>query len=498
MLAFYLKLERNGGCAVFKSVFSKYIWTFLLIILVSYMIIISIITSIIGNYSRDLKLDIMETAANSSAVYLQNKVKNTGARNMEELTRLYRDDIVDLLVVTSTANSDLTILLSDQNGRILVAVGEDVSEITDETKIHPHLIDMMKDGENTFRIGKDDGVFSAPHLAYGAPVTTEEGENFGNVFVCSSSMIMTDLIKEISKAIVLAILWVMMAALIAVYFITEKITGPLKKISRAAKQFASGKFDTRVEVTGSDEVAELALAFNNMAESLDNYESMRNTFISNVSHDLRTPMTSISGFVDGILDGVIPPEKYDYYLRIISNEVKRLSRLVSTLLDISKIQAGERKFTMAPFDICEMSRQIVISFEQKIEEKRLNVEFDCEDDNISVLADRDAIYQIMYNLCDNAVKFSTEGGLLRISIHRTKSKKLTVSVYNEGAGIPEGDIPYVFERFYKSDKSRGLNKTGVGLGLYISKTIIDAHNEKIWVESESGKSCKFSFTLTLE
>lgn len=498
MLAFYLKFERNGGCAVFKSVFSKYIWTFLLIILVSYMIIISIITSIIGNYSRDLKLEIMETAAKSSAVYLENKLKNTEARDIEELTKVYRDDMVDLMTVSSTSNKDLTILLSTPDGKILVAVGEDVSEITDETRIHRHMIDMTNEGSNTFRIGKDEGVFTSPHLAYGAPIVGDNGENYGAVLVCSSSMIMTDLIQKISKAIVLAVLWVMMAALIAVYFITEKITGPLKKISKAAKQFASGKFDTRVEVTGSDEVAELALAFNNMAESLDNYDSMRNTFISNVSHDLRTPMTSISGFVDGILDGVIPPEKYDYYLRIISNEVKRLSRLVSTLLDISKIQAGERKFTMAPFDICEMSRQIVLSFEQKIEEKRLNVEFDCDEDNISALADRDAIYQIMYNLCDNAVKFSTEGGLLKISIKHTKSKKLTVSVYNDGAGIPKDDIPYVFERFYKSDKSRGLNKTGVGLGLYISKTIIDAHNEKIWVESESGKSCKFSFTLTLE
>lgn len=483
---------------MFKSVFSKYLWTFLLIILVSYLIIISIITSIIGNYSKDLKLDIMETAARSSAVYLENKLDNTGARDIEELIRVYRDDMVDLMIVSSTSNNDLTILLSDPDGRILVAVGEDVSEITENTRINPGLIDMTNSGTSTFRIGKDEGVFSSPHLAYGTSIVGEDGENYGNVFVCSSSMIMTDLIQRISKAIVLAVLWVMMAALIAVYFITEKITGPLKKISTAAKQFASGKFDTRVEVSGSDEVAELAVAFNNMAESLDNYDSMRNTFISNVSHDLRTPMTSISGFVDGILDGVIPPEKYDYYLRIISNEVKRLSRLVSTLLDISKIQAGERKFTPAPFDICEMSRQIVLSFEQSIEEKHLDVEFNCDDDNISVLADRDAIYQIMYNLCDNAVKFSMEGGLLRISINRQKNRKLTVSVYNEGAGIPSDDIPYVFERFYKSDKSRGLNKTGVGLGLYISKTIIEAHNEKIWVKSESGKNCEFSFTLTLE
>ncbi len=483
---------------MFKSVFSKYIWAFLLIILASYLIIISIITSIIGNYSKDLKLDIMKTAANSSGAYLQGKMESSGSENIIELAAEHREDLLEMLTVISASNDDLTTLLSTPDGVILLAVGEDAYQIDSGDRIHGGFITMVNGGTRTFRIGEEQGLFNSTHLAYGVPVMNENGEIYGNVFVCSSSMIMTDLIQRITKAVVLAILWVMMAALIAVYFITEKITGPLKKISTAAKQFASGKFDTRVEVTGHDEVAELAVAFNNMAESLDNYDSMRNTFISNVSHDLRTPMTSISGFVDGILDGVIPPEKYDYYLRIISSEVKRLSRLVSTLLDISKIQAGERKFTMAPFDVCEMSRQIVISFVQKIEEKHLDVEFNCDEDNISVLADRDAIYQIIYNLCDNAVKFSSDDGLLRISISRTKNKKVTVSVYNEGAGVGADDIPYVFERFYKSDKSRGLNKTGVGLGLYISKTIIDAHGERIWVESEQGKNCTFSFTLTAE
>ena len=160
---------------MFKSVFSKYLWTFLLIILVSYLIIISIITSIIGNYSKDLKLEIMETAARSSAVYLENKIENTGARDIEELTKVYRDDMIDLMIVSSTANNDLTILLSDPDGKILVSVGEDVSEITSETRIHPHMIDMINDGENTFRIGKNEGVFSDPHLAYGAPVVGEIG-----------------------------------------------------------------------------------------------------------------------------------------------------------------------------------------------------------------------------------------------------------------------------------------------------------------------------------
>ena len=145
-----------------------------------------------------------------------------------------------------------------------------------------------------------------------------------------------------------------------------------------------------------------------------------------------------------------------------------------------------------------MARQIIISFEQKIEDKRLEVEFECDEDNMTAIADRDAIYQIMYNLCDNAMKFSREGGLFKMSIITLKNKKLLVSVYNEGQGISKDDLPYVFERFYKSDKSRGLNKTGVGLGLYISKTIIDSHGERIWVESEENKYCRFSFTMKTE
>jgi len=289
---------------------------------------------------------------------------------------------------------------------------------------------------------------------------------------------------------------VFFAALVAVYFLSERIIGPLKHMSRAAKSYATGNFDIRIPVEGNDEVAELAAAFNQMANGLQNLENMRRSFLANVSHDLKTPMTTIAGFIDAILSGAIPPENQTEYLERIKEEVLRLSRLVRQLLDLSRIQAGDRKIEPVTFDICEVARQIVLSFEQRIEEKRLCVEFDCENENINVLADKDAIHQILYNLCDNAVKFSREGGRYRIRIE-TKDKKAYVSVYNEGQGIAKEDLPFVFERFYKSDKSRGLDKTGVGLGLFISKTIIDAHRETITVDSEQGNYCEFTFTLPL-
>jgi len=268
----------------------------------------------------------------------------------------------------------------------------------------------------------------------------------------------------------------------------------MRRMRIAAKKFASGHFDVRVPVQGHDEVAELAVAFNDMATSLEKLEDLRSTFLANVSHDLRTPMTTISGFVDGIIEGIIPPEKQGHYLEIISVEVKRLSRLVSSLLDLSRIQAGDRKFVPTAFDICEMGRLILIGFEQKIEAKNLDVEFDITDDRMMAYADHDAVYQVFYNLCDNAVKFSREGGKYRISIHDV-DKKIKVSVYNQGQGIPLDDIPYVFERFYKSDKSRGLDKSGAGLGLFIAKTIMNSHGEDLTVDSVYGEYCEFSFTL---
>jgi signal transduction histidine kinase len=232
-----------------------------------------------------------------------------------------------------------------------------------------------------------------------------------------------------------------------------------------------------------------------MAESLEKLDKMRSSFLANVSHDLRTPMTTISGFIEGINSGAIPPEKHEYYLGVISAEVHRLSRLVSQLLDVSRLESGDRKFNFEAFDVAEMARIILISFEQKIDDKKLDVEFFAESDEMYAFADKDAIHQVLYNLCHNAIKFSHNGGMFRIRLVRNEGKKIKISVFDEGEIIPQEDGALVFDRFYKSDKSRGLDKTGVGLGLYISKTIIDAHGETIFVESREGFGTEFSFTL---
>ena len=339
-----------------------------------------------------------------------------------------------------------------------------------------------------------DGFFSEKHRSYIQAITTKDGKIVGSVMSVSLSSATDVLLEAMIKTIVMSTLWLMLATLVAVYFITERLVSPIRAMSKASKEFAAGHFDARVEVSGNDEVAELADAFNNMAGSLQHSEETRRLFLANVSHDLRTPMTTISGFIESILSGAIPQEKVPHYLEVIASEVKRLARLVSSLLDLTKIQAGERKFNKTAFDICEMARQIIISSEQRLEAKKLDVDFDTDKFNVYVSADRDSIYQVLYNICDNAIKFSREGGKYIVSI-KEAGQKVLVSVYNEGEGISPEDLPYVFDRFYKGDKSRGLDKTGTGLGLYISKTIMEAQNEKISVESEYGSWCRLTFTL---
>ncbi len=478
---------------MFKSLFFKYITAFMLIIVVSFMLLIVIIGNIINGYSEQVKTELITNSAAAAYAYVDGSYQKDIP--FSEYVAQNEHPTAEILQALTVNADGITILIADADGTLLMGRGVE-QELFEVGQVLP-LADMqvVLSGQHVQGTDTFAGALSQPHVVHAYPFL-HEGEVYGVLLVCADSSDWMDLRDSTVQVIMAASLWVMLAALIAFYFITERIITPLKEMSHAAKSFAAGKFDVRVPVHGNDEVAELARAMNNMAQSLEALDKMRTSFMANVSHDLRTPMTTISGFIDSILDGVIPAEQQHYYLGIVSEEVKRLSRLVTQLLDLSRIQAGDRKFVSAPFDICEISRLILISFEQKIDEKRLDVEFECEDDNLFVLADRDAMYQIVYNLVDNAVKFSREGGALRIRLDRIrKGQKIRVRIYNQGQGIAKEDLPYVFERFYKSDKSRGLDKKGVGLGLYIAKTIIEAHHESISVDSVAGEWCEFTFTL---
>ncbi|MBQ2734192.1 MAG: HAMP domain-containing protein [Clostridia bacterium] len=482
---------------MFKSIFAKYVTAFMVIITLGFTLLLLIVTSVVGNYSAESKAKLMENTADVTKIFLEDQVKNSLPEQFSQVIQTEEEDSIHVVLKSFVEyDSNLAVLVADANGTILYSVGqEDLVSSAESTSLPTEISDAIAEDPAFSEILTAE--FCGERLWVRAVgVYNASGDLCGIIAACSTAIRWGDAMEGLTKTVISSAFLVLLAALIAAYFITERTIAPLHDMRNAARDFAAGKFERRLNVRGKDEVAELAEAFNQMAESLENLEKMRNSFVANVSHDLRTPMTTISGFIDGILDGVIPLEERDHYLEIVSKEVHRLSRLVASLLDLSRIQAGDRKFLMKSFDICEMARVILISFEQQIEEKHLEVEFACEEDRMFVLADHDAIYQIFYNICHNALKFSRNGGTLRIRVQSTKEKKVLVSVYNDGQGIPSDDLTQVFDRFYKSDKSRGLDKSGLGLGLYISKTIITAHGEKIWVESEEGKNCEFFFTLT--
>jgi len=291
-----------------------------------------------------------------------------------------------------------------------------------------------------------------------------------------------------------SLLVVMLFAVIAIYFASHIITKPLKDMADVTKSYGAGDFSPRVDINRNDEIGQLAASFNKMASSLAQLESSRRSFVANVSHELKTPMTTIGGFIDGILDETIPPEQQEYYLRIVSEEVKRLSRIVVSMLNLSKIEAGQLDLTFSDVDLSDMILGTFLNLEQKISEGDIEIRGLDLLGKHTVRADRDMLGQVVYNLVDNAVKFTPEHGYISISVVE-KDDCTETHIFNSGTGIAPDELQRIFERFYKVDKSRSADAKSTGLGLYIVKSILELHNGKIYAESVEGRYTEFVFTL---
>ena len=326
----------------------------------------------------------------------------------------------------------------------------------------------------------------------------DETEGIGWVFVTN---VVDNMLGAWSAFLTIAAvvgLGVFCAALLATLIYTKHMARPLDEMAAASRKFARGDFSVRVKQTEdpSEEMGALIESFNKMADSLEQAEKRRSEFIANISHELRTPMTTISGFADGILDGTIPPEQQEKYLRSIRDETRRLSRLVRDMLSVSQARARAADAShRTVFDLSELILQTLLSFESRATKKGLDVDPQLPDNPILVRADKDAITQVIYNLLDNAVKFAAPDSCLVLRLYKENGKAY-VSVKDSGETIPPDDLPFIFDRFHKSDRSRSLDKDGVGLGLYLVKTIINSHDEDIAVRSENGET-EFVFTLPL-
>ena len=344
------------------------------------------------------------------------------------------------------------------------------------------------------------GLYPDSRYVVAEPIVNHSGGSALGIVVVSVPVAQTaGILNRISNIFLTAAVFVVLASVLAMSVVARRESRPLRDMAKAATAFGHGNLEARVKVEEgySEEVEELALAFNNMASSLQKSEYQRQEFVANVSHELKTPMTTISGYVDGILDGTIPESRHRQYLQIVSDETKRLSRLVRSMLDISQLQTQEGipEEKKMHFDLEECLGSVLITFEKKINDKHLEVDVNMPEHPVYTIANRDYVTQVIYNLIDNAVKFCPEGKTLGLTI-REGGGKAYISGSNQGETIPPEELPLVFDRFHKLDKSRSQNRDGWGLGLYIVKTIVCSHGENISVTSRDGKT-EFTFTMPL-
>lgn len=299
--------------------------------------------------------------------------------------------------------------------------------------------------------------------------------------------------KNIMQIFIASAVMVMIIVLFLVYFAVLKLTSPIKEVAEISKKIGKGDFSVTLPDYSTKEFRQLSNAFNEMAANLKSYDTMRNSFLANVSHELRTPMTSIGGFVDGLLDGTIPKSQEKKYLRIISSEVARLTRLVKSMLNLAKIEAGELEPNKTSFSVVEPIVDTLVTFEPRIEEKEIEIR-GLDIDRTEMYADLDLIHQVMYNLIENAIKFVDKGGYIEFRFAKDNAGT-SVSIRNSGEGLAEEELPLVFDRFYKVDKSRGIHAQGLGLGLNIVRSIIEIHGGQIMVKSVKDVFTEFTFTV---
>lgn len=399
------------------------------------------------------------------------------------LQKLYQ---LNINVIASSTGTFIIVL--DENGATAATSGENIT-----VTVKPEFTQSVLTGNTEKFIGNLGGLFNTTMLTVAKPMIAD-GKVSGAVFVNLPIPEIHRIRSDVIRIFLLCVCFVVLVALVFIYIMSNRLTKPIKELNLAAKSIAGGDFARRVSVQAENEIGELGENFNKMANSIEQLENMRRSFVANVSHELRTPMTTIIGFVEGIMDGTIPPEKHKQYLSIVLDESKRLSRLVTDLLDLSKMEQGKFPLEIRAFDLNEMIRLNIIKSEKRISEKDIQLTISFQAENQKVLADKDSIQRVLTNLIDNAIKFTPNGGFIDIRTGLANGK-VFVAVQNSGAGIAKDELSHVFDRFYKTDKSRSQDKSGAGLGLFIVKNILQSHGENIWAESDPGEYTRFNFTL---
>lgn len=459
-----------------KSLFSKLVVIYFIIMIISYSTLVMTLSLWFYNY------------------YYQNK-KNAILKDGEYIQRIVRDytngkiNKTDMHMQISVIEKllDYKVTVYDFQG-FEVRFEKENRTIKDED-----LLEVIKGRSVDRREGVGDR--NKYKMTIGIPIKISETVTYA-VFIQAPFEEEKESLKNIYITIwVVSLLIVVLSTFIIYYALKRILIKPLSKINDIIKQISKGNFDKRLDIFSDDEIGDLAVSFNYMTDSIENLEYMRRSFIANVSHELRSPMTSINGFVDGMLDGTIPKDKWEKYLKVVNGESKRLIRITNELLDLARLEAGEFSMQIGKFDINDLISECIIKFEDRIYQKNIEMNVRLVKNGIIVKGDRDRINQVLTNILDNAIKFVPEGGNIEVKAI-PKDDIVLVSVFNTGDPIPKEDIKLIWERFHKVDKARKRTQTGVGIGLSISRQILNQHNQNIWVESSTNGNT-FTFTISI-
>lgn len=461
-----------------KSIFSKYFVICSAVILISFICLGAVLLLVSSRYFIEDRKALLKKNCDGAAYEVKEVMLDTPSDWKAQASEIMKEYAM---------GCNAHFILADKDGRILEKtygsdkIGTEVSE------------DLLKsiDEDNYYVYDNFGGLTSESSHVCGVKFSANGPDYYMLTTAATSED--NDYVYNLLEVFGISAVIVLIIALFIVYFATMKLTEPVKEIAGLSKKIGKGDFDVTFPDYDIAEFKQLSVAFNEMAASLKSYDTMRNSFVANVSHELRTPMTSIGGFVDGLLDGTIPEGKREEYLRIISSEVHRLTRLVKSMLNLAKIEAGELEPKMEKFSVIELIVETLMTFENRIEEKEIEIR-GLDAPRIWLYADEGLVHQVIYNLIENAIKFVNKGGYIEFGFNPIGDRTV-ISIRNSGEGLSEEEMPLVFDRFYKTDKSRGLDATGVGLGLNIVSSIIRLHGGKIMVKSVKGEYTEFLFTL---
>ncbi len=470
-----------------KSVFRRFVFFSLAVALVCIIVVCGIITFPVSEFIESSKKSTLEENTRS----ISHLVSEVVYDDLYSLTPHEKRIFAASLATYSSSQRAIT-AICDTEGYVVYS---SENELTGTVLNIPDTLKSKLSHSSYFEHGTLHNTYNKQYYISALKITSQkDGRVIGYCIVAQATLWTADYIPTIFGILVLLVVVaaILIFILSAVY--AYNTTLPLKQMAAAAKRFSVGDFASRGHIKSNDEIGELSQAFNEMADSLASSEGMRRNFIANVSHELKTPMTTIAGYIDGILDGTIPKEEQEHYLGIVSQEVKRLSRLVTSMISLSKIDSGEIDVNKAPFEIQETAFNVLLGFENEIEKKELSIEGMDSDEDIITFGDKDLIHQVLYNLVENAIKFTNQGGYIRFGFSR-KAGSTYVCIENSGEGVLPEDLKLIFDKFYKADKSRSINKKSMGLGLYIVRTIIRLHGGDITAESEPGEYCRFIFWI---